>query len=188
MAFLKRIGSVAACALAFAGVGAIAFRAASTTAAAAPAPLVSTQAVYAAFTLNLTRFVTWPDALFTEPTSALVIGTFPRDLINEHLDAIAAKETFNGRPIRTLRLQSLDDVAKCHVVFVSGNNPRQAAVLERAAGKPILTIGDSDGFLALGGHVRFIPQPPHTRLRISVPNLRASGLTGRSQLLRLAAQ
>lgn len=167
--------------------GAFAFRGVTSVAAAAT-PMVSTQAVYAAFTLNLTRFVNWPELAFADPDAALVIGTFPRDPINDHLDAAAAKERFNGRPIRTIRIQSLDDVAKCHVVFIEKSNRRQAALLERTAGKPILTIGDADGFLELGGHVRFVPQPPHTKLRISVENLKASGLTGRSQLLRIAAQ
>lgn len=187
MAILNRmrLAGVWAILLAFAGAGEI-FAATSTT-QNAPA-LVSTPEIYAAFTLNLTRFVTWPEASFADPTAALVIGTFPRDPINEHLDRLSAKEKFNDRPIRTIRLQSLDDVAKCHVIFVPKNHPRQASVLQRAAGKPILTIGDADGFLELGGHVRFVPQPPHTRLKISVNNLKASGLTGRSQLLRLAAQ
>jgi hypothetical protein len=153
-----------------------------------PPALVNTHAVYAAFTLNVTRFVSWPEAVFADPGAALVIGTFPRDPMNEHLDAAAAGEKFNDRPIRTIRIGSLNDIAKCHVVFVPKNHARQAAVLQRAAGKPILTISDAEGFLELGGHVRFVPEPPHTRLKVSVQNLKASGLTGRSQLLRFAAQ
>jgi len=155
---------------------------------AAPPAIVSLPAVYAAFTLNLTQFVTWPEGAFADPGVALMVGTFPRDPINEYLDAAAKTETFNGRPIRTRRIQSLDDVQKCHVIFVPKSYPRPAAVLERAAGKPILMIGDAEGFLELGGHVRFVSQPPHTRLRVSVENLRASGLIGRSQLLRFVAR
>jgi hypothetical protein len=97
-------------------------------------------------------------------------------------------EAVNGHPVQTMRIQSLDDLAKCHAVFVSRGNNRQAAVIERCAHKPILVIGDADGFLELGGHVRFVALPPHTRLRISVDNLKASSLECRAQLLRLAAQ
>lgn len=150
--------------------------------------IATTEQVYAAFTVNLTQFVTWPESAFRDDSTPLTIGTFPRDPINAALDAAAANEKSGGRPIRTVRLQSLDDVAQCHVIFISRSNPRQAAVLERASGRPILTIGDADGFLELGGHVRFVSQPPHTRLRISVANLKACGLMGRAQLLRFAAQ
>lgn len=187
MAILTRTRWAGVCAIALALAGAGAFCAEAADASKSPG-IVSTPAIYAAFTLNLTRFVTWPESSFADPAAALVIGTFPRDPINEHLDAAAAKEKFNDRPIRTIRLQSLNDVTKCHVIFVPKSYNRQAAVLQRAAGKPILTIGDAEGFLELGGHVRFVPQPPHTRLKISVDNLKASGLAGRSQLLRLAAQ
>jgi hypothetical protein len=150
-------------------------------------PVASTQAVHAAFTLNLTRFITWPEATFATSDAPLVIGTFPRDPVNEELDAAVRGEVVNGHPVRTMRIQSFDDLPKCHVVFISHNNTRQAAVLQQVARKPILTIGDGDGFLELGGHVRFVPQPPRIGLRISVENLRASRLEARAQLLRLAA-
>lgn len=155
--------------------------------AGAAMPVVTTQAVHAAFTLNLTRFISWPATAFLAPDAPLVIGTFPRDPINADLDAAARGEVVNGHPVRTIRLQSLDDLSRCHVVFVSQNTARQAAVLQQAARKPILLIGDGDGFLELGGHVRFVPQPPRIGLRISPENLKASGLEARAQLLRLAA-
>lgn len=188
MAILRRLRQAVAGLVALTLAAPAPLGAANSPAGAKPRAIVSTQAVYAAFTLNLTRFVSWPESAFAEPEAALMIGTMPRDPINAHLDAAAKLERFNNRPIRTIRIRNMDDVAKCHVIFMPKNHPRQAAVLERAAGKPILTISDAEGFLALGGHVQFVPQPPHTKLKVSVENLKASGLAGRSQLLRLAAQ
>lgn len=155
--------------------------------ATAAQPAVTPQDVHAAFTVNLTRFISWPASAFSSPTAPLVIGTFPRDPINEELDAAIRGETHQGRPIQTLRIRSLDDVMKCHVVFMSRNVVRQPVVLERCARRPILTISNAEGFLELGGHVRFDSGPSRTKLHISVANLRASGLEARSQLLRLAA-
>jgi hypothetical protein len=119
--------------------------------------------------------------------ASFVIGTFPRDPINEVLDAAARSEQVNGHSVRTVRIQSLNDIGKCHVVFVSASVGRQAAVLERAECRPILNISDAPGFPDLGGHVPFMPQPPGTALRISVANMRASGLECRAQRLRFAA-
>lgn len=185
MAFLNRTRQLtrAAVALALAGT----FPGHVVSARAAQPAIVSTQAVYAAFTLNLTRFVTWPANTFASEDEPLVIGTFPRDPINAELDAAVRDEMVNRHPIKTLRLQSLEDIAKCHVIFVSRGQGRQNAVLERCAGRPILTIGDADGFLELGGHVRFVAQAPHIRLSISPANLKASSLEARAQLLRIAA-
>lgn len=153
---------------------------------ASPA-LVSTPAIYAAFTLNLTRFISWPDGTFSSRTAPFVIGTFPRDPINDALDDAAKGEMVEGHAIRTMRIQSLDDLGKCQVVFLSKGNATRPAVLARLAHKPILSVSDADGFLDLGGHVRFVSQPPHTKLQVSPENLKASGLESRSQLLRLAA-
>ena len=154
---------------------------------ARPRTVATPQEIYAAFTLNLTRFITWPESAFESPTAPFIIGTFPRDAINDELDAAVAGEKANGRPIRVIRLLSLDDVRRCHLIFMSRNQGRQAAVLERCAGKPILTIGDSDSFLELGGHVRFVQRPPHIKPSISQANLKSSGLEARAQLLRIAA-
>jgi hypothetical protein len=153
---------------------------------APPSALVSTPAIYAAFTLNLTRFVSWPAGTFASKTAPLVIGTFPRDPVNEALDEAAKGEMVEGHAVRTMRINSLDDLTKCHVVFLSKANATRTAVLARLARKPILTVSDADGFLELGGHVRFVSRPPHTVLRVSPENLKASGLDARSQLLRLA--
>ena len=162
-------------------------RGASPVLAAAPPLVVTTEAVYAAFVINLTRFVSWPAGAFRAADSPLVIGTFPRDALNAELDNAVMGEAVNGHPLQTIRIQSLNDLAKCHVVFISRANNRQAAILARCVAKPILLIGDGDGLLEAGGHVRFVSQPPHTRLRISVGNLKASGLECRAQLLRAAA-
>jgi hypothetical protein len=154
------------------------------TASAAPA---SPEAIYAAFTVNLTRFISWPASAVPADDSPLLIGTFPRDPINRELDAAVEGESINGHPLRTYRLRNLDDVRRCQVVYISRGVANPAAVLARVGHRPILTVSDIDDFLALGGHVLFVPHPPHISLQISADNLRGSGLEARSQLLRIAA-
>lgn len=153
---------------------------------APPAEAVGQQAVYAAFVVNITRFIQWPAASFPQPDSPIVIGTFPKDLINEPLDAAVAGEVVGTHPLKVVRIQSLDDLANCNVIYVTGSATLKQAVLARIANKPILSVSDDKGFIELGGHVRFVARPPHTQLLIGVANLRASGLQARAQLLRLA--
>lgn len=155
-------------------------------ATASAGPRANAEAVYAAFTVNLTRFITWPESDLGPSGTPFLIGTFPRDPINRELDLAVTGEEVNGHPVRTIRLRDLNDVGRCQVVFVSRGIGNARALLERAEHRPILTVSDADDFLALGGHVRFVPDPPHTRLEISAVNLHASGLQARAQLLRIA--
>jgi hypothetical protein len=158
-------------------------------AAMAAAPRTAApETVFAVFTVNLTRFISWPEGSLGPPGAPLLIGTFPRDPINAQLDAAVRGEMVGDHPLQTVRLHSLDEVDKCRVVFISRGVMNPAAVLARAAHHPILTISDTDAFLTLGGHVRFMIEPPHTRLKVSADNLRASGLEARAQLLRVAAE
>jgi hypothetical protein len=158
----------------------------SATVAAVPVP-ANTQAVYAAFTINLTRFITWPEGTFATPDAPLIVGTFPRDPINDALDRAAQGETVDGHPIRTMRIESLDDLEKCHVVYLARAYATRPAVLRRLVHRPVLTVSDAAGFLELGGHVRFEQRALHVVPRVSAENLKNSGLEGRAQLLRLAA-
>jgi len=159
----------------------------TTPAAAAPSSgVVAQQSVYAAFVVNITRFVLWPETAFRSVDEPIVIGTFERAAINDELDRAVQGERVGARPLKTLRIHSLDDLARCQAVYLEGADPQQNAVLSRIAGRPVLAIGDGDGFLELGGHIRFVPKPPRTQLRIRLANLRSSGLQVRSQLLRLA--
>lgn len=163
------------------------FRAAIPVEAAEPAVVATREAVYAAFTVNLTRFITWPKEALGAPGQPFTIGTFPRDPINEELDTAVRGEQVAGHPVRTIRLQSFDDIANCQIVFFSRGMANPRDVLAHTAHRPILTVSDADGFLELGGHVRFVRQPGHTGLQISAVNLRSSQLEARAQLLRVAA-
>jgi hypothetical protein len=158
-----------------------------TLAGAAPSPPAATaEAIYAVFTVNLTRFISWPADALPQENLPLVIGTFPRDPINPDLDAAVQGEIVNGHPLRTMRLRSLDDIRRCQVVFVSRGAGNLGGVLARVGDRPILTVSDAPGFLDLGGHVLFVPHLPHISLQISATNLRNSGLDARAQLLRIA--
>jgi hypothetical protein len=80
---------------------------------------VDKEALYAAFILNIARFVRWPDGAMPTETTPLVIGTFMRDPINEVLERYIEDERVNGRAVNAIRLHSLDDLARCQVVFIS---------------------------------------------------------------------
>lgn len=187
MGALIRSGRAVVTAIGVMFVAAGVFRAAGPVQAAETAAVATRDAVYAAFTVNLTRFISWPEAALGPAGRPFVIGTFPRDPINEQLDAAVQGEEVSGHPVRTIRLRSLEDIDKCQVIFFSRGMADPREVLARATGRPILTISDTGDFLPLGGQVRFVPEASRIGLRISAINLHAAGLQARAQLLRLAA-
>lgn len=145
------------------------------------------EAVYAAFVVNLARFIEWPATCFPSEEAPLVIGTFARDPLNETLDAYVRKERIANHPIRTVRIRSVEDVQACHIIYFSRTYTSQAsAALGQIRGRPVLAVTDAEGALQLGAHVVLISSPRNTRLRIDLANLKQSNLAASSQLLRLA--
>ena len=53
-------------------------------------------------------------------------------------------------------------------------------------GRPILTVGDTEGFARSGGMIRFITERNIIRLRINMDESRAVGIAISSRLLRAA--
>jgi hypothetical protein len=95
----------------------------------------------------------------------------------------------NGHPVEIVSLDTIDDLQRCHLVYISKEFPRLKGVMPRLVRRPILTVSDAPDFLEIGGHVQFVPQPAKKTLRLSVSpeNLKKSGLQAEAQLLRLAA-
>ncbi|MGH9144274.1 MAG: YfiR family protein [Vicinamibacterales bacterium] len=143
--------------------------------------------IKATFLFNFAQFVEWPAASFADPQAPLVIGVLGDDPFNAVLDAVVRGEMIKNRPLVVTRFRRIEDVATCHILFVSpSETPRYTRISETLQGRAILTVGDTDGFAASGGMIRFITENSHVRLRINLGVARAAGLTISSQLLRVA--
>jgi hypothetical protein len=143
--------------------------------------------IKATFLFNFAQFVEWPAASFADAQAPLVIGVLGNDPFDDVLDAVVRGEVIKNRPLMVTRFRRLEDVAACHILFVSSSEePRYAHIAAALQGRAILTVGDSDGFARSGGMVRFITEKNHVRLRINLAVARAVGLTISSQLLRAA--
>jgi hypothetical protein len=140
----------------------------------------------ARFTINLTRFVTWPESAFADAQAPFVIATYPLDPMFDRLVAAAKNETVEGRPIEIIRAQSVDDLLRSQLVFISRSYAARPDVLRRLGCKPILTVSDYEQFIRLGGVVQFDLADKTIVPRVSIENLKAAGLEARAQLLRLA--
>jgi len=147
---------------------------------AAQGPTLEYQ-VKAAYIYNFTRYVEWPrGALGAGPLTICVAGRNP---FASALDDIVRDERIANRPVAVRTI--LEPDAGCRVIFVP-NGAAMPAYLRAAQGRPVLTIGESPDFLAMGGIVNFVREGENVRFEISAEAADRAGLRISSRVMRLA--
>jgi hypothetical protein len=142
----------------------------------------------AAFVYRFPQFVEWPEP-WLDGVESITICVLRPNPFGTLLRELIAGETLNGRPLAIRDIDRPSAVTGCHVVFVPGaNNANGKAVLEAVGHHPILTVGESSGFLDQGGIISLQVIDRRVRFEVSPTAAERSGLRLSSQLLRLAAR
>jgi hypothetical protein len=150
-----------------------------------PAPLEYD--LKAAFLYNFVKFVEWPPDAFAGPRSPLTICVYGQDPFGDSLDGVVRGETLGERGLLVQRPEGLDDLRDCRVLFVSrSERQRLPEILSRVEGAPVLTVGETDGFLRAGGMIDFVLEDNKVRFLINQDAAERSRLRISSKLLRLA--
>lgn len=143
--------------------------------------------VKAAFLFNFSKFVEWPQTAFARPEEPLRIGVLGVDPFGAALDQLVRGEHVRGRPITVQRARRVEDLAGCHVLFVSRSESGSVAhTLEQVRGQSMLTVSDVPGFVDAGGGIEFRIENNRVRFLINQPDTLARGLKLSAQLLSLA--
>jgi hypothetical protein len=145
--------------------------------------------VKAEFVERFTRFVDWPNqTLNNNPQGAFIICVLGDSAIEAHLQRLARERRIKDRPVEIRHLKPGADPGNCHVLFIApSERPRLKQILSRTSGRPILTIGDAEGFAKEGVLINLIvDEDGHVRFEICGSQLRRSGLNMSAQMLRLA--
>lgn len=141
----------------------------------------------AVFLYNFARFVDWPARAFPRSGEPLVIGVLGADPFGRFLDEKLRKERVNGRPLAVRRYERVDEISKCHILFVSGSEWANAQlIVERLSDQPILTVCDTELIARSGIMVQLVNDGGHVRLRINRGAARRAGLGLSAKLLRSA--
>jgi hypothetical protein len=93
----------------------------------------------------------------------------------------------NGRPLRVRAIAGVGALAGCHALFAGARSAAATAVLRAAAGRPVLTIGETDRFLDAGGIIVLKVVDRRVRFEVNTTNAQKAGLRISAQLLGLAA-
>lgn len=143
--------------------------------------------VKAAFLLNFTRFVEWPQMAFPDPGAPLVIGIVGEDPFGDVLPKLVQGQKAQGRPIEIRRFREAEDCGDCHVLFLSRSVADEAKrILRRLGSRPVLTVNENEDFVRDGGVIRFALVNETVRFDINLKAAEAAELKVSSKLVAVA--
>ena len=151
----------------------------------APAP--SEYQIKAVFLLNFLKYVEWPAAAHSTTNSPFKIVHAGEDRFAPDFAAFAKSKTVDHRAVVLKRSAASDDWQRCHILFVGASERRNARnILSTVKGRPVLTVSESDNFIAEGGMINFVMKDNKVRLHINLAAAEKAGLKISSRLLGIA--
>jgi hypothetical protein len=141
--------------------------------------------------LIIWKFLLFIDFPSAPPGERFTIGIVGTSRVESYLVEIVRNKTLaDGRAVEVKRIQSLEDLPQCNLVYVApSENGKISQVLAKIRGRNIVSVGRSDDFLARGGMINFYIE--NTNLRFEYNNdeiMTANKLRFSSQLLRHGKQ
>lgn len=161
-------------------------------AAAGPQPdansPITEHQVKAAFLYNFAKFVTWPsDANFTAPTDSLIIGAVGSSPVGDFLRGTAQGRVVRGHPVGVHLFRSPAEIGPCHILYAGQTDPEQVdALLRDHNWNGVLTVGETDRFLELGGAIRFVVKDNRVGFVVNVAAVAHNSLEVGAGMLKVA--
>jgi hypothetical protein len=146
--------------------------------------------IKAAYIYHFISFVKWPDR-GGQGSGDVVIGILGDDPFNNAFGPVENKPVpGSSRVLRVRRLGPWKegmDLSSVQILFIAGSEqPHLAQVLSSLAGRPVLTVGDSERFLENGGMINLVMVNQRVRWEINRRPVGRAGLELSAQVLRLA--
>jgi hypothetical protein len=143
--------------------------------------------VKGAFLLNFAKFVDWPSEVFKGPGDPIAICVLGQNPFGPSLDQAARGTVIANRPVSVRQVSDGQQAGQCQIVFMGATERKRLKVwLEALRGKSVLTVGESESFLASGGVIDFKLNEAKVRMEISAPAADRAGLHISAKLLSMA--
>jgi hypothetical protein len=151
------------------------------------APPTAEYKLKAALIYKLTKFIEWPKPQQGQTVSSFGICLLGDDHFGDALDALEERKA-KGKPIAVYRHSQSDAVDdSCQIVIISDSKKAfLSPILQSLQGRPILTLGDMDGFAEQGGILQFTRGKKRIGFLINLESVKAAQLTIAAPLLDLA--
>ena len=143
--------------------------------------------VKAAFLFHFAQLVDWPADKLTGADNSLYLCTLGEDPFQGALEGTVEGKAIANRVIRVRHLMRPEDIQGCRILFLGKAESKYIPMLlANLRNAPVLTVGETPGFLAAGGMVCFLLQENKVRFEINLDAAQSAGLKIGSRLLVLA--
>ena len=140
----------------------------------------------AAFIYNFAKLTSWPENTWKNAEAPLILCTAGHDQLAGDLKQLAGK-VIKGRPVSINSLESGQDPASCHVLYIATSATKNyKKILKSVTRHPVLSISEIPGFVEAGGLIELYRENQRTRFLIDLGKARQLNLDISSRLLRLA--
>lgn len=144
-----------------------------------------------AMILNFIKFVQWPekspDQLNDKTDTTVTIGIIGKDNFGNTLNQIEGRKIGN-KQLSIRHIKSVSQLSDCQILFISeSESHRTYQILREISEMPILTIGEDEDFIQLGGIIRFYDEKNHIRFEVNQTAALKSDLKLSVKLLEVAA-
>ena len=154
----------------------------------------------AAYLLNFLKLTEWPEGSLEDededvdedgetpgPLTVVIVGADP---FKDELDKTFEDQTAQGRSIQVVRMGGLpdeDEELEGHLVFCALSKAQdRSRLLKRLSGRPMMLVGERDGFADDGAHINFYLLEERVKFEVNVDSVKRSGLEVSATLLKLA--
>lgn len=133
-------------------------------------------------------FIKWPNGREENgKLSQFVIGFIGNSPMVDYKNKFTEKIRTPGIKLVFKSLTDIEHIGECNVVIIGENqSDRLKEILALTDGKPILTIGDTEGFGEKGVLINLYLSGKKVKFEINLPAVKRSGLIFSSKLYKLA--
>jgi hypothetical protein len=145
--------------------------------------------IKAAFLFNFAKFVDWPPEAFSDTNAPIVIGVLGKNVFGNDLEKTIRNKTVNNRRFQFIEVTSPAQATRCHILFISPSEKDNVRkIVDSLHNASVLTVSETDQFIAAGGMINFMIEDSKIRFQISDDAAKKAGLKISSKLLSLSAR
>jgi hypothetical protein len=116
----------------------------------------------------------------------IILGIFGSNPFGDALNPLRKKRA-KGRAFRIIHIEDIEGVDTCHVLFISDSKKNALnTVFQRIKSRNILTVGESENFIQMGGIINFFTVNNKIRFEVNITAAKRANLTISSKMLKLA--
>lgn len=122
---------------------------------------------------RFTRFITWPE----NSENTFQIAILGNDPFKDSIRKTFSDVEIDGKKVEIQSIRRVEDIGNAHIVFISASMKNKLrSVLDYTHGKPILSIGDTEGYAKSGVLFNLIKDEEKIKFEVNTTSIRASSL------------